>query len=72
MTKNKKVNEKDLKKSELAKMIGEMLVAQNIESFNGTDFGFTANSILVRFAETDIQIKLIAPKAGVIRYEELE
>lgn len=72
MTKNKKVNEKDLKKSELAKMIGEMLVAQNIESFDGTDFGFTANSILVRLAETDIQIKLIAPKAGVIRYEELE
>ena len=68
----KKVNIKETKKEEILKIIAKALQEVGIEVLEGTDYGFTATTLVARTTETDIQIKLITPKAGVIRYEEVE
>ena len=68
----KKINLKDTAKADMMAKITETLAAAGIEILTGTDFGFTTTTLVARTADTDIQIKLITPKAGVTRYEELE
>lgn len=68
----KKVDVKKVAKMALSKELAEILKSEGKEILNGEDFGFTEGTLVVRLANTDIQIKLIAPKAGITHYEELK
>ena len=69
--KQKKVNPKDTVKSTVKKTIIEKLA--DLGTFSeGTDYGFTKDTVVLHTDVCDIQIKLIAPKTDVTRYEVLE
>lgn len=67
----KKVNEKDVAKAEIMEIIQNALTEQGIEWKCGVAYGMTSGTIIVGHEKTDIQIKPISPKAGVIRYPEI-
>ena len=67
----KKVNPKDTVKTNIKKAITEKLT--DLGTFSeGIDYGFTKDTLVLHTDTCDIQIKLIAPKTGVFRYEILE
>lgn len=73
MAKTKKVDVKREAKLKASKLIMELLQSQGMEVLEGTDFGFTEGSLLLRGAVCDIQIKLITPSAKTgNRYPKLE
>ena len=69
--KEKKIDVKAVAKTSLMKTIKESLEQLEIQVLDGDKFGFTSGTIVVRMGETDIQLKPIAPKSGVTRYEEV-
>lgn len=71
--KNKKIDVKRAAKQELSKLFEEFLVEQGIEvSSNAEDFAFTQGTLVVHMEKTDVQVKLITPKAGLDRYQQVE
>ena len=69
--KSKKVDVKKVAKLALPKELANILKAEDKVVLDGENFGFTEGTLVVRLGETDIQVKFITPKAGVIHYEEL-
>ena len=70
--KNKKVDVKKLAKQELSDLIKEFLMEKGIKvSSNAEDFGFTQGTLIVHMENTDVQVKLITPKAGLDRYQQV-
>lgn len=68
--KEKKIDVKKVAKAELSREIAGFLAERGFEIVgNPEEFGFTEGTIVVREANTDVQIKFITPKAGVQRYE---
>ena len=67
----KKVNPKDVQKNAIKQTVTTALADYGTVS-NGTDYGFTKDTLVLKTADCDIQIKLITPKAGVTHYELLE
>lgn len=67
----KKVNEKDVVKEEIMRIIQDALTEKGIEWKCGVAYGMTNGTIIVEHEKTDIQIKPINPKAGVTRYPEI-
>lgn len=67
----KKVNEKDLAKAEIMEIIQNALREKGLDFKCGVAFGMTNGTIIVEHEKTDIQIKPINPKAGLIRYPEI-
>lgn len=65
----KKVDPKAVAKSKVMEEVAVALRAEGYEVLDGEAFGMTKGTIIVRTADTDIQIKPITPKAGVVRYE---
>ena len=65
----KKVNVKDLAKMEVMSIIVKALEAEGISVKDGKDYGFTAGTVIVGHDVCDIQIKPVAPKTGITRYE---
>lgn len=70
--KAKKVNPKDVKKAEVMAIIEKALLDNGYEVKDGVDFGMTKGTIIVGTDVCDVQIKPIAPKAGIDRYVEPE
>lgn len=71
-TKSKKVDVKKLAKQELSDLFKEFLMEKGIEvSSNAEDFGFTQGTLVVHMEKTDVQVKLITPKAGLERYQQV-
>lgn len=71
-TKGKKVDVKAAAKRDLSKLFADFLVAQGIDvSTNAEDFAFTAGTLVVHMENTDVQVKLITPKAGLERYQQV-
>lgn len=71
MKKTKKVNPKDVQKKEVKTILADALSALGtIEE--GRDFGFTKDTLVVHADTCDVQVKLITPKTGVLRYEKEE
>ena len=74
--KTKKVKKVDVKKEaklELSAMFAEFLRGQGIEvDTNYEEYGFTAGTLVVKMEKTDVQVKLVAPKAGLDRYKIIE
>lgn len=67
----KKVNIKDVTKKEIKAMLADVL--KNKGSVDeGKKYGFTKDTLVLHTANCDVQIKLITPKTGVIKYEEIE
>ena len=71
--KGKKVDVKKVAKQELSNLIKEFLMEKGIEvSSNAEDYGFTQGTLVVHMENTDVQVKLITPKAGLYRYQQVE
>ena len=70
--KAKKVDVKKAAKTELSAMFAEFLAEKGIEcNTNSENFGFTSGTLVVKMPNTDVQVKLITPKAGLERYQEV-
>ena len=67
----KKVNEKDIAKEEIMTIIHKALEENGIKYKDGVDYGMTKGTIIVEHEKADVQIKPIAPKAGLTRYQEV-
>ena len=71
MKKTKKVNPKDTQKKVVKDILKDVLA--NVGSIEeGSEYGFTKDTLVVHAETCDIQFKLIAPKTGVLRYEREE
>ena len=68
----KKVDVKKVAKKDLSTVIMEALKDAGYDVADGVARGFTEGSLVVSVEATDIQVKLITPKAGVTRYPVLE
>ena len=69
----KKVNVKEQFKNEIFNILTETFNQLEIEfDVDYQKYGFTKNTIIVKGAECDIQIKLVTPKAGINRYNIVE
>ena len=67
----KKVDVKKVEKERIAQIVREALEAAGYGVADGTDYGFTAGTLVAKGTKVDVQIKPITPKAGVDRYESL-
>ena len=71
MKKTKKVNPKDTQKKAVKDILKDVLA--NVGSIEeGSEYGFTKDTLVVHAETCDIQVKLIAPKTGLLRYEREE
>lgn len=70
--KTKKVDPKVVAKKSLMETVSNALTSAGFEVLDGSEFGMTTGTIVVRTADTDIQLKPITPKAGLTRYEVAE
>ena len=68
----KKVDVKKVSKLKVSEEVSVMLGENGIGVEDGTLYGFTEGTLVAHLDKCDIQIKLIAPKAGVDRYIKLE
>lgn len=68
MTKEKRVDVKAVAKAEVMAIVQDALTKAGYKVKDGKDYGFTAGTVIVETAETDVQLKPIAPKAKVERY----
>ncbi len=66
----KKVDEKVVAKNEVMAMVSKMLEANGIKFDDGMEYGFTEGTIVIHLEKFDVQLKPIAPKRGVERYEK--
>jgi hypothetical protein len=72
MAKNtvKKVDVKKEAKKDLSARLAAFFEAEGFTvKANAADYGFSEGTLIVSEEATDIQIKLITPKAGLTRYE---
>ena len=70
--KGKKVDVKKAAKQELSNLFKEFLIEKGIEvSDNAEDYAFTQGTLVVHMEKTDVQVKLITPKAGLERYQQV-
>ena len=70
--KGKKVDVKRAAKQELSNLFKGFLMEKGIEvSSNAEDFAFTQGTLVVHMEKTDVQVKLITPKAGLDRYQQV-
>ena len=70
--KGKKVDVKRAAKQELSNLFKEFLMEKGIEvSDNAEDYAFTQGTLVVHMEKTDVQVKLITPKAGLERYQQV-
>ena len=69
----KKINVKMAAKMELSETIFNALADAGVSvSKESDDYGFTSGTLVIHGDVTDVQVKLITPKAKVWRYEVLE
>lgn len=69
----KKVDSKKVEKMAVKGNIQELFEGLGFVVNDGKEiYGFTDGTLVVSMDKCDIQIKLIAPKAGIDRYEKLE
>ena len=68
--KTKKINPKDIQKNEIMTVVQNALVDAGYEVLDGDDFAMTKGTIVVRADKCDIQLKPIAPKHKLDRYEQ--
>jgi len=72
MAKVKKIDPKAIAKTMVMKEVVKCLNEGGFDTIDGAEFGMTKGTIVVRLENVDVQLKPIAPKAGVDRYEQAE
>ena len=70
--KMKKINPKDVQKSEVMSVVRDALTSAGYEILDGENFAMTKGTIVVRANECDVQLKPITPKQDVKRYNEID
>ena len=70
--KTKKINPKDVQKSEVMSVVRNALVSAGYEILDGENFAMTKGTVIVRTGVCDVQLKPITPKVGIDRYEVVE
>ena len=70
--KEKKVDEKMVAKETVMKVVGDALIQAGFSISDGEDFGMTKGTLVIHGESIDVQLKPIAPKTGVSRYEKEE
>ena len=70
--KMKKINPKDVQKSEVMSVVRDALTSAGYEILDGENFAMTKGTIVVRANECDVQLKPITPKQDVKRYSEID
>ena len=68
----RKVNPKDLVKEKVMAIIRESLEQVDIDYEDGAEYGMTKGTIVVHVDGYDVQIKPIAPRAGLNTYQKVE
>jgi len=68
----RKVNPKDLAKEKVMAIIRESLEQVDIDYEDGAEYGMTKGTIVVHVDGYDVQIKPIAPRAGLKSYQKVE
>lgn len=68
----KKVDPKAVAKAKVMDVAIKALEEAGYVVIGGSAFGMTAGTIVVEVGGLHVQIKPIAPKAGIDRYEEVE
>lgn len=68
----RRVDVKSAAKDTLSKKFERFLTEEGIK-FNSdhTDYEFTKGTLVVHMEDTDVQVKLITPKAGLERYKKI-
>lgn len=66
---SKKVNVKQVAKNDIRMAIETALSGIGVDVSKGEDYGFTKDTLVAHTETCDIQVKLVAPKAGLDRYE---
>ena len=69
--KTKKINPKDVQKSEVMSIVRDALISAGYEILDGENFAMTKETIVVRANECDVQLKPITPKQDIKRYDEI-
>lgn len=64
----KKVDPKTVVKSDVMAFITKSLVDAGYVVVDGSEYGMTAGTVVVKTDVTDVQIKPIVPKAGITEY----
>lgn len=59
----KKTNPKEVAKNSVMESIREHYESQGFEVLNGSEFGFTSSTLVLRLDECDVQVKLVTPSA---------
>ena len=72
IVRRRKVNPKDVAKEKIMAIIRESLEQVDIEYEDGAEYGMTRGTIVANIDGYDVQIKPIAPKAGLKRYQKVE
>ena len=67
----KKVDVKKVEKEKVMAVVVAALEAAGYTVGEGTDYGFTSGTLVVRGEKCDVQLKPVTPKAGVERYAVL-
>ena len=68
----RKVNPKDVAKERVMAIIKESLEQVDIDYEDGAEYGMTRGTIVAHIDGYDVQIKPIAPKAGLNCYQKVE
>ena len=68
----RKVNPKDVAKERVMAIIRESLEQVDIDYEDGAEYGMTKGTIVVHVDGYDVQIKPIAPRAGLKSYQKVE
>jgi hypothetical protein len=68
MKKVKKVDLKMVAKESISEIVASALKDAGFVVKDGVEFGFTKGSLVVETPDTDVQVKLITPKAGIAKY----
>lgn len=72
MAKIKKIDPKAVAKTLVMSEVSKDLVEAGFEVISGEDYGMTKGTLIIRLENVDVQLKPIAPKAGIDRYELAE
>ena len=72
MSKIKKVDPKVVAKEAVMKIVVEALQAAGLGVVSGDEYGMTKGTVVVSHETCDVQLKPVAPKAGVSRYQIVE
>lgn len=68
----KKIDVKGNAKVSVSATVAEALTAAGMAPVSGDDYGFKANTLVVRVGDIDVRIEFTTPKAGLNNYDSVK